>query len=70
MADIELEIDNGLIAVDDHDRQQRLMAARDVGTWHVLEGPIDGTQSLSLRTTAETTMRVLIETLEWLAEDD
>lgn len=70
MADIELDLEDDLIAVDDHDRQQRLMASRNAGTWRVFEGPIDGPQALSKRATAETPTQVLTEALRWLADGD
>ncbi|MFC6764781.1 hypothetical protein [Natrinema soli] len=70
MADIELDLEDDLIAVDDHDRQQRLMASKNGDTWRVFEGSINRSQLLSMRTTAETATHVLVETLRWLAEDE
>ena len=70
MADLELDFDDNLIAVDDHDRQQRLMAARDGDEWTVFEGPIDGPHALSKRGRADTANQVLVDALQWVAEND
>lgn len=68
MANINFDFDDDMIAVDDHDRKQRLVAAQDGGVWRVLEGPIGGPNTLSQRTTVGTANQVLVETLQWLAE--
>ena len=70
MADLELDFDDELIAVDDHDRQQQLMAARDGDEWTVFEGPIDGPRALSKRGSVETANQVLVTALQWVAEND
>ncbi|SDD75034.1 hypothetical protein [Natrinema hispanicum] len=70
MANLKLDFDDELIAVDDHDRQQRLIAAHDGDKWTVFEGAIDGPQALSKRATAETANQVLVDALQWLAEND
>lgn len=70
MADLELDFDDELIAVDDHDRQQRLMAVHDGDEWTIFEGPIDGPHALSKRDRAETANQVLVDALQWVAEND
>ncbi|RZV05173.1 hypothetical protein [Natrinema hispanicum] len=70
MADLQLDFDDDLIAVDDHDRQQRLMAARDGDGWTIFEGSINGSQSLSKRGSVETANQVLVAALQWVAEND
>ncbi|RZV06474.1 hypothetical protein SAMN05192552_10642 [Natrinema hispanicum] len=70
VADLELDFDDDMIAVDDHDRQQRLMAAHDGDEWTIFEGPIDGPHALSKRGSVETANQVLVAALQWVAEND
>ncbi|WP_139173485.1 hypothetical protein [Natrialba sp. SSL1] len=71
MSKIKFDFDDDLIAVEDHDRKRRLVAARDdEGGWRILEGPIDSPYALSQKATAETANQVLIGVLRWLDESD
>ncbi|ELY49073.1 hypothetical protein [Natronorubrum bangense] len=70
MVNIKFDFDDDMIAVDDHDRKRILVAAQDGGVWRVLEGPMDGPNTLSQRTTVETANQVLVDALQWLAESD
>jgi len=69
VADIELDLDDEVIMVEDHDQQQQLIATKSGTTWRVLEGPINKSNQLSNRTTVNTPTQALVETLRWLAED-
>jgi len=70
VANLKLDFDDELIAVDDQDRQQRLMAVHDGNEWTVFEGAIDGPQTLSKRGSVETANQVLVAALQWVAEND
>ncbi|TMT86975.1 hypothetical protein E2L06_10320 [Haloterrigena sp. H1] len=70
MANIELDLDDDVIMVEDHDQQQQLIATKSGNTWRVLEGPINKSNQLANRTTVNTPTQALVETLQWLAEDE
>ncbi|MFD1562814.1 hypothetical protein ACFR99_04550 [Haloarchaeobius amylolyticus] len=70
MANIELDLNDEVIMVEDHDQQQQLIATKSGNTWRVLVGPINESNQLANRTTVNTPTQALVETLRWLAEDE